>query len=196
MSKKTRIIFIIIIILIILFFLISITYKKIQSGKTIHKSTFDYIDYILNIHSFEAKTMVTIQSNKTTNQYFIEQYYKEPNYFKQVIIEPSNIANLETIYNGNSLILKNTNLGLTKIYENYPYLNENVLWLKAFIQKDKTKWTKIENGEEIILSSNENMYHYQKTIYINSRTMLPSKMEIIDNSNQAKVYIEYKEIKI
>ena len=31
---------------------------------------------------------------------------------------------------------------------------------------------------------------------INKKTNLPTKIEILDNSNQTKIYIEYKEIKL
>ena len=67
-----------------------------------------------------------------------------PNYSKQVVKEPKNLENVETIFNGNNLEIRNTNLGLSKIYDNYKYLNENILWLNFHLENYK----KTHNLEE------------------------------------------------
>ena len=171
-------------------------YKSIKSGNNISKSSEDLIEYILNISSYEAKLEVTIKSNKTTNKYVLEQYYLEPYYSKQIVKEPKNIENLEIIYNGENLEIKNTNLSLSKIYEQYSYLNENVLWLNFYINNCKSNYNVEDNNDEIILSTNIEKYNYNVKLYINKKTSLPIKVEVLDNSNQTKIYIEYKEIKL
>ena len=171
-------------------------YKSIKTGNNISKSSDDLIEYILNISSYEAKLEVTIQSNKTTNKYVLEQYYLEPNFSKQVVKEPKNIENLEIMYNGNNLEIKNTNLSLSKIYENYNYLNENILWLNFFIDNYKNNYNVEEDNDEIILITNIEKYNYRAKLYINKKISLPIKIEVLDNSNQTKIYIEYKEIKL
>ena len=195
MSKNIKWILIILIGSLILFFLIQFVYKTIQTGNNITKSSNDLIEDILNISSYEAELEVTVNSNKTTNKYLLHQYYLEPNLSKQIVKEPSNIEGLEVIYNGNKLEIKNTNLGLSKIYENYTYLNGNILWLNFFIEScNINKYTIEENENEVIL--NTRIGEYIGKLYINKKTNLPTKIEILDNSNQAKIYIEYKEIKI
>ncbi len=199
MNKKVKVFLIffliILIVILILFFLIQFVYKTIQTGNNITKSSNDLIEDILNISSYEAELEVTINSNKTTNKYLLHQYYIEPNLLKQIVKEPSNIEGLEIIYNGNKLEIKNTNLGLSKIYENYTYLNGNILWLNYFIETCNTnKYTIEENENEIIL--NTKIWEYNGKLYINKKSNLPTKIEILDNSNQSKIYIEYKEIKL
>ena len=197
MKKNLKNIFIILLIIVLIIFFIEMVYKIVRNGNNINTSTDDLIENILNISSYEAKIEATISSNKSTNKYVIEQYYKEPNYSKQIVKEPTNIENLEIIYNGNNLEIKNTNLGLSKIYEKYDYLNENILWLNFFIDIcNNNKYTIEENEQEIILSSNIEKYNYNGKLYINKRTSLPSKIEIKDTNNQNKIYIEYKEIKL
>ena len=115
MNKKVKTFLIILSVFCILIFFIQIAYKKIKTGNTINKSTDDLIEYILNISSYEAKLEVTIHSNKTINKYVLEQYYMQPNYSKQIVKEPKNIENLEIIYNGKNLEIKNTNLKYMKI---------------------------------------------------------------------------------
>ena len=195
MNKNIKLFLIILIVILILFFLIQFVYKTIQTGNNITKSSNDLIEDILNISSYEAELEVTINSNKTTNKYLLHQYYIEPNLLKQIVKEPSNIEGLEIIYNGNKLEIKNTNLGLSKIYENYTYLNGNILWLNYFIETCNTnKYTIEENENEVIL--NTKIEEYNGKLYINKKTKLPTKIEILDNSNQAKIYIEYREIKL
>ena len=196
MNKKVKILLIILLIIFVVIFFMQIAYKSIKTGNNISKSSDDLIEYILNISSYEAKLEVTIQSNKTTNKYVLEQYYLEPNYSRQVVKEPKNIENLEIIYNGNNLEIKNTNLSLSKIYENYNYLNENILWLNFFIDNYKNNYNVEENNDEIILSTNIEKYNYRAKLYISKKISLPIKIEVLDNSNQTKIYIEYKEIKL
>ena len=186
----------ILLIIFLLIFFMQMAYKSIKTGNNINKSSYDLIEYILNISSYEAKLEVTIQSNKTTNKYVLEQYYLQPNFSKQIVKEPKNIENLEIIYNGNDLEIKNTNLSLSKIYENYNYLNENILWINFFIDNYRTNYNVEENNDEIILSTNIEKYNYQAKLYISKKISLPIKIEVLDNSNQTKIYIEYKEIKL
>ena len=196
MNKKIKILIIILLIIFLLIFFVQRAYKTVKTGNNISKSTDDLIEYILNISSYEAKLEVTIHSNKTTNQYRLEQYWLKPNYSKQIVKEPKNIENLEIIYNGKNLEVRNTNLGLSKIYESYQYLNENVLWLNFFIENYKDEYNVEENADEIILSCKVENGKRREKLYINKKTSLPTKIEILDNSNQSKVYIEYKEIKL
>lgn len=180
---------------LILFFLTQIVYKIIRTGNNISKSSNDLIQDILNISSYEAKLEVTINSNKTTNKYLLHQYYLKPNLSKQIVKSPSNIENLEIIYKENKLEIKNTNLGISKIYQNYTYLNENILWLSSILENCNTnKYTTEETENEIILNTQIN--EYKEKLYINKKTNLPTKIEVLDNSNKTKIYIEYKEIKL
>ena len=197
MNKIPKILLTILLIILVLIFFIQIAYKNIKDGNNIIKSEIDLIEYILNISSYQAKLEVTINSNKTTNKYVLEQYYLQPNYSKQIVKEPSNIKNLEIIYNGSDLEIRNTNLGLSKIYENHNYLNENILWLNYFIFNCNSKgYTIKEMDNELVLETKIEKYNYQGILYINKKTSLPIKMEILDDSNKNKVYIEYKEIKL
>lgn len=134
MKNKKVIIFIsLTIIAIIVFFFVKNNYKKINIGNNItSKSTEQVEEYILNISSYKAKIELEVRSNKNENKYVLMQKYTSPNISKQEVIEPENIKGLETIYDGASLTINNSNLGLSSIYENYQYMVDNCLWIRKF----------------------------------------------------------------
>ena len=191
---KIKRILIILLIIFVLFFLVQIIYKTHKNGNNIGKSTDDLVEYILNISSYEAKIEVKVNSNKTTNKYMLRQYYIEDKYARQIVEEPISIQNLEILYKDNKLEIKNTNFGITKIYENYKYINNNVLWLNSFTNNcNSDGYILEENSDEIII---RNKKEKNKMLYINKKTKLPTKLVIQDNSNRNEIYIEYKEIKL
>ncbi|HBC85140.1 MAG TPA: hypothetical protein DCZ30_07110 [Clostridiales bacterium] len=138
MKSKKGIIFILglIVIAIIVFFFIKNNYKNINIGNNITNKSIEQIEeYILNISSYKARIEVEVVSNKNENKYVLMQKYASPNISKQEVIEPSNIKGIETIYNGSSLTINNSNLGLSSIYENYQYMVDNCLWIRKFYKR-------------------------------------------------------------
>lgn len=197
MNKKRLVLISIflIVVIFILFFLIH--YKIRKNGNTINKSTEDITNYILNISSYEAQLEITVESNKTTNQYQVKQFYSKPNRMKQIVEEPSNLKNLTITYDGTNMKIENTQLSLSKIYEQYEYINQNTLWLSSFIDNynEESKVKELEN--EIIIENDKmfNVYNVKQILYIDKKIALPTKLEIFDNNKNKKVYIKYKEIK-
>lgn len=208
MKKKTnkrKIIVILILVTLLIAIIIFFTkkdYNQMKFGNNISNKTMEELkNYILNISSYEAEIEVTVNSNKNQNKYILKQAWIMPNIFTQEVIEPSNIKNLKIIYDGNNLKIENTNLNLSKIYEEYQFVAENTLCLNTFIEnykKDSTSTCKIEN-EELILETKViggNQYRQTHKLYVSTNTGLPIKMEIKDINKNISVYILYNEIKI
>lgn len=198
-----KIITIAIILIIIAIFFIRINYKSLKIGNNIsNKSTEEIAQYILDINSYELTANITVESNKNTNIYVVEEkYLKDNNICKQKILEPENVKEISLIYDGSTLKIENTNLNLSKIYENYPYIGENTITLMSFIndyiQADEKNI--LENENEIILETklkNGNKYIAFKKLYISKNTGNPSKLEIQDITQKTSIYILYNEIKI
>ena len=199
--KKTIIIFIIMLILILGVILIKNNYKTSKNGNNISNKSADEIEnLILNIGSYEANANITIKSNKNQNTYVVKQKYnKEGNLYSQEILEPSGIAGTIIKYDGKDLTIKNTNLNVKKIYENYSYIESNVLSLASFIEdykQSENKESKEENGIVTlqVKLSNNNKYTMEKTLYINKNENKIEKMEIRDTTQNVRIYILYNEI--
>ena len=192
--KNKRIVFLIILIILIaiglfIFFRNNGT-KNFKIGN--NTSSQEIVDYILNINSYEAVIEVNVKSNKNENKYKIKQIYNGNNNNSQEVLEPSNIAGVKLIKEGNNLKLENSNLNLTKILQNYEYISDNVLDLSSFIDNYKnnsnSKWEEKDN--KIIMKTSN------RTLYINRENGLPKKMEIQDTGKKTAIYILYNEVNV
>ena len=203
MNKKKIIIFIGIIILIIAGIVI-FTFSKQNMSKNSkignNSSNQEIVDYILNISSYDLTAEVDINSNKNSTKYVINQKYIDNNKTIQEIIEPSNIAGVKITREANTVKLENTNLSLSNIYENYNYIAENDLDLECFIKDYKAdNEAEVERKDTILemkTKSTKNKYRKYKTLYVDSNTGKPTKLEIKDDNKNTTVYILYKEVKI
>ena len=198
MNKKRRLIICGLGVLIILNLFALIYYKTQKNVNNINKSTNEIARYILNISSYEANLEVTIESNKTTNKYKIKQLYSKPNIIKQTIESPQNLDNLTMTYDGKNMKVENTNLSLSKIYQDYKYISENTLWLSTFIDNYNDNSKIYEKEETVIIENNVtyNFYNVKEALYIDKKTGKPIELKIFDNSNNNRIYIKYNEIKI
>ena len=186
---------------VIIYLFIKNNYKNLKSGNNMsNKNLKEIEEYILSIRSYNAKIEVEIQSNKNKNKYVLEQKYAEPNVQKQIVLEPSNIEGLETIFDGNNLKINNTKLNLSTIYENYSDVTSNFLWLNTFTEEYKKM---IETGKQNIIEQNgiiimeiKDADELNKKLYIDRKTGKPIKMQIKNVSKNTTVYILYNEIEI
>jgi len=196
-KKIICIIAVLILITITIYFFSKNNYKTTEFGNTNIKSAEDIKEYILNLESYEAQISIEINSNKNQNQYKIKQIYKAPNLVRSEVLEPQSIRGVVTTYDGNNLKIENTKLNLSKIYENYPYVTENHLWLSDLINryKNNPNATFEEKENQIIMKTNiqDNVL---QTLYIDTKTKKPIKLTLEDMNQKMLVYILYNEIKI
>lgn len=200
MKKWIKILIIVLVILCVLGFilkkLVRLDYKKSENGN--NKSIQEIEQYILNIESYKANLYITVTSNKNVNFYDITQEVKLPDMAKQVATSPEDLAGVEMIYKDGNLEIKNSKHNLTKIYNNYPYISNNGLFLTSFIEGYKSSEEKeiIEKEEQIEMKykSGQNKYNSIQTLYINKSNLKPVSMQILDMNKDCKVNIEYKEI--
>ena len=193
---------ILLIILLIIFFIILSRkdYKNINIGNNNSNKTLDEVeDYILNISSYKAKLEVTINSNKNTNKYLLTQIHNKDEDIQEIIL-PENIKGIKLVYKGNTLTIQNTMLDLQKIYNDYPYIENNNLWLNSFIEEYKiAKNKKISNKDVNIvwqIEINADSKIKYKELYLDKETLKPTKLLIKDNNQKEIIYILYNEIEL
>ena len=208
--KNKKIIFISILVLaivsILIFILLKTNYKNKNFGNNMCNKNLEEIEkYILDISSYTAKMDVTVESNKNTNKYVMEQRYEKGKKSKQKILEPANIEGLEIIYEENKLTINNAKNNLKTMYENYPNLMENCLWLNAFIEdykkeKNEGKASIVEKNGKVIMATktrNENnRYIYSKELHIDKEAGKIEKLVVQDINKKNLIYILYNEITV
>ena len=191
------------ILLIILVYIILVckkiiknNYKKEETGN--NKNIEEIEQYILNIESYKANIHITVTSNKNVNFYDFTQEVKVPEMERQIATSPEELAGVEILYENGALQIKNSKYNLSKIYDNYPYVSNNQLFLTSFLEGYRNAGEKeIEEKENhIIMSykSGQNKYNSLQTLYINKGSLRPESLQIMDINKDCKVNIEYKEI--
>lgn len=201
-NKKVIIILLIIIMAIILGIFIKFNSKTAKNYKIGNNSSSqEIVDYILNINSYKATVNVQVNSNKNTNKYILKQEYNTENGCVQEVIEPSNIAGVRITQKDNNLIIENTNLSLSTIFNEYKGLEENSLDLYDFIKDyNSNSNSYFEENDGIVTLytyvENNNKYSKNKVLYINKEHILPTKLVIKDNNQNTTIIIEYTDIEL
>lgn len=198
--KRGIFVTIIFFVLIIIFFgFYYYNFRKNGNNKII-KDVNQAEAYILNIGNYSCKAEITITSNKNENIYSIEQKV-DGNYKMQKglsgEIEGIIIENSE-----NKVNIKNSKLELSKIYDDYSYMTDNILFLDTFVKEWKESEEKEVTEEEqyfrfyMKIKNGRNRYVQYKSLWINKDTSKPQKLEIEDINKNRTIYILYKEIEI
>ena len=201
-SKKFLIIVVGIAILLVIISIIfsKKSYENMNIGNNnLNKTLEEVEDYILNIKSYTATIEVTVNSNKNSNKYLIKQSHQEEN-DEQEVIEPGNIRGVKITYKDSSLKVENSKLNLEKIYNNYPYIESNILWLNSFIEEYRNSEQRniTEKNEEIVMQikrKNDKKIATEELI-LDKKTLKPTQLSIMDNNKNTIVYILYNEIEL
>ena len=204
-KDKNKIIFIVILVILIIFISIIIKENNKNKAKIFkvgnNSSSQEIVNNILNISSYESEIDVEVKSNKNSNKYKIKQIYKGPNENSQEVIEPTNIAGVKIIKDGNNLKVENSNLSISKIIENYKDLTQNSLDLNSFIEdyKNDSDSKFKEEKNEILMETTltkKNQYNKFETLYISKENGKPTRLEIKDSNQNIIIYITYNRIEI
>lgn len=189
------------VIILLIFFLILYYNTSIFGNNIIIKDENKIVDYVLNnIKSYEAEIEVTVNSNKTQNVYKMKQV-ESNEYSSLEVLSTGKINGLKIEFKDGNLKVQNTILKLDKIYENYEPIMQNSLFLNAFIQDFKIgeESTTYQEEDQIIFQTkvdSNNSYNVYKKLYVDTKTIKPSKLEIKDNTKNTTICIIYNNIEI
>ena len=196
--KILAFILIIIITLLICNFFVKTNYKTEENGN--NKNIQEIEQYILNVTSYKAKINVTISSNKNANFYEFEQEVTSGSYSKQRAISPESLYGMEIIYENGVITIKNTQYNLSNIYENYPLVSSNFLYLTSFIEgyrSSENRTIKQVDGKiQMSYTPKINKYNNKQILYINKSSLKPENLQVYDINNELKVDIKYNEIEL
>lgn len=199
--KKVAIVIVVMVLGIGGFFFLQNGNKNLKNGNTMDIQTDEELErYILNISAYKAQVTVSIQSNKTTNRYKMIQEYEKNGIQRMIIEEPENRKGIEIVEQEGTVTVKNTNLGLSSLYEQEE-VTGNRLWLDTFLeeyQKDENR-SRRKTEEETIFSATVQTKHpyYQYTeLHVDNKTKKPTQLIVQDKDKNNRIYILYNEMEI
>jgi hypothetical protein len=201
-KNKVKLIIVLFIAIVVILILISFLNKNYNNSKKNGNniSIKEIEKTILNINSYKTELDVTIKSNKNENKYKLYQEVKNGREMQKVI-DPDYLKGTEIIYENGKLQIKNTKINVSKFYENYPNIANNVLFLSDFMRKfNKSDNKEIKEKENQIIFKLKNgaIYNQEQILTIEKGNQnddnLKITMKILDSNNNTRIYIIYSKI--
>ena len=161
-----------------------------------------YEDFQKQISKFESYTCtakVEAINNKEKNVYIFKHTYKKPNYYKLEIESPKNLKGKTIEYKDDKAIVYNPNnndtVELESIKDDGHYLFvgdfiKNYMENKSAVLDLKEDELKIE-----IEIPGDNKYFNKQILYVDNKTKIPYKMEILNNEQKSIFKVTYEDFK-
>lgn len=176
-------------LLIIIFFIIFI-YNFSRNGNNINrKSNEEIVNCFICMKNYKIKAKFIVFSNKTVNEYELELNENLNEKFSEIKIWNKD-ASLLIQSKDDTVLLRNEKLKLEKEYSKEDSLMDNYLFFNNM--NIGCIYTK---DNKIVVEDKSTKIHNRK-LYIDKERKMLDKMEIIDDEQNIKAIIEYKELEL
>lgn len=197
--KKRFLIVCVLLILIILFYC---CYKFFIPGNTRSiENVNDFDEYFQTINNYSAEAKVIVSSNKNSNIYNLKQSRIDDKSIQEISdVDGTSKIVIENV--DEKIVIKNTELSLEKVFENYKETVKNSVGLDSFIEdylNDDKKEILEKDGYYIISvksMNSQNKYAKSKTLYFDIQNNCIEKIVVKDINNNEMVVIEYIKLEI
>lgn len=151
-------------------------------------------DKILNISFYECIAEVCVSGNKTPTNYSFKHTYKKPDNYKVEVLSPKSVKGKVIEFNSNKLTINNPNVEDKIIFEDY---QNKFLFIGNFIANYSYDSAIIDEDDKFLIITKDmpNDYFNKQILYVNKKTKLPQKMQIIDINGNTRFDIIYKDFK-
>ena len=159
----------------------------------------DFQTEISKITSYTCTAKVEAISNKEHAVYIFKNTYKKPDYYKLEIQSPENLKGKIIEYKDDKVIVYNPNnndkVELQNINNNSHYLFIGD-FIKNCMKNESVSLEVTENELKIEVEiPGDNKYFNKQILYVNNKTKIPDKMEILDNEQKAIFIVTYEDFK-
>lgn len=152
---------------------------------------------ILTMSSYKCTADVEVLGNKSAHNYVLIHNYNKPDNYKLEVVSPKHLAGKTIEYKKDKIVVKNPDINdtieLPNIGENdqYMFIGD---FIKNYLQNEEVN-IKLSKGSLCLetLIPGDNQYFSKQILYINSKTKLPEKMEILDDKNDIRFTVTYKD---
>lgn len=152
---------------------------------------------ILTMSSYKCTADVEAVGNKSAHNYVFIHNYNKPDNYKLEVVSPKHLEGKTIEYKKDKIVVKNPDINdtieLPNIGENNQYMFIGD-FIKNYLQNEEVN-IKLSKGSLCLetLIPGDNQYFSKQILYINSKTKLPEKMEILDDKNDIRFTVTYKD---
>lgn len=159
----------------------------------------DFQKHISKVESYTCTAKVEAINNKEKTVYIFKHTYKKPNYYKLEIESPKNLKGKTIEYKDDKVIIYNPNnndsVELESIKDEGHYLFvgdfiENYMENKSVVLDLKEDELKME-----LEIPGDNKYFNKQILYVDNKTKIPYKMEILNNEQKPIFKVTYEDFK-
>lgn len=169
--------------------------KKRESTKEeVYK---EFQQKISKLNYYKCIAEIEVIGNKTSQNYTMIHSYEKPNYYEVEVVSPEHLKGKTMTYEEDKIIVKNPDINdeveLPNVGKEDQYLFIGD-FIKNYFQSEELE-IKLSN-ESLILTTDipgENKYFKTQVLYIDTDTKNPKKMEILDDEDNIKFCVNYKE---
>ena len=156
-----------------------------------------------DLKSYTAEAEVTVISNSTSKQYTMRQYYTADGKYKLEILQPQNIAGTSYTFVGGEVYL-NSSFGAQERLEQYIPGDRDCLFVPDFFAEYyKSEDNTVTSASDISgaqtkltsLLSGNNRYRFEQSLWVDNKTLLPSRMETYDVNGDMVLQVVFTDFK-
>ncbi|WP_353654879.1 germination lipoprotein GerS [Clostridium sp. CCUG 7971] len=152
---------------------------------------------ILTMSSYKCTADVEVIGNKSAHNYVFIHNYNKPDNYKLEVVSPKHLKGKTIEYNKDKILVKNPEINDTVELPNagtndqYMFIGD---FIKNYLQNEEVT-IKLSKGSLNLetLIPGDNQYFSKQVLYINSKTKLPEKMEILDDKDDIRFTVTYKD---
>ncbi|WP_042277988.1 germination lipoprotein GerS [[Clostridium] dakarense] len=152
---------------------------------------------ILTMSSYKCTASVEVVGNKSAHNYVFIHNYNKPDNYKLEVVSPEHLKGKTIEYNKDKILVKNPDINDTVELPNvgkndqYMFIGD---FIKNYLQSEEVM-INLSKGNLCLETSipGDNQYFNKQVLYINSKTKVPEKMEILDDKNDIRFTVTYKD---
>lgn len=156
-----------------------------------------------NMKSYMAEAEITVVSNSTSKQYTVRQYYTNDGKYKMEILQPQNIAGTNYVFSGGNVYL-NSSFGARTVLEQYIPGDKDYLFIPDFFaqyykgeENTVTSVSDLSGAQTKLTSllSGSNRYRFEQSLWVDNKTLLPSRLETYDINGDMTLCVVFTDFK-
>ena len=168
--------------------------KRESTKEEIYK---EFQHKISNMVSYSCTAEIEVIGNKSPSNYVLIHNYKKPDNYKLEVVLPKTLKGKTMEYKNSKILVKNPDINdIVELpnegkNEQYLFIGD---FIKNYLQNEEVgiNFTKGKLVLETYIPGNDEYFNKQ-VLYVNTKTKNPEKMEILDDKENPRFIVTYKD---